>query len=111
MNTGGGAFVQQTEEDVGTLFRDSSAGLPDLVLADLDASGTLDAILSLPELGELSVLLNQGGAVFAPQVHVPLSVQPVRLFAGDLDGGRGVRRGRRAVRVQGNRRVPGIRHG
>src|SRR5688572_2335909 len=83
-NSGTGTFVQQSEELVGSPAM--SAWLPSVALTDLDGSGTLDLVLSVPDDEALSLLLNQGGGAFAPQLVVPVSTAPGQVLAGDLDG-------------------------
>ena len=57
-----------------------------LVEADLDSDGRLDVIVSNTFADAISVLLNQGGGVFAAPVGYAVPGHPNRVAVGDLDG-------------------------
>ena len=57
-----------------------------MAVADLNGDGRPDVVLTAPSaVGELSLIVNQGGA-FAPPLVSTLGAQPQQLFAGDFDG-------------------------
>ena len=62
------------------------AGVAGIAAADLDRDGDVDLATANQESKAASVLLNQGGAVFAPARSFPLGRAPRALIAADLDG-------------------------
>ncbi|WAS93165.1 FG-GAP repeat domain-containing protein [Nannocystis punicea] len=63
-----------------------SAAVSRVAVADLNADGQPDVVLTAPaEIGELSLVVNQGG-VFAPPLVSTLGQQTQQLFVGDFDG-------------------------
>src|SRR5262249_39494493 len=69
----------------------------DLTLADIDASGGLDIVVSNPLSGEVSVLRNQGGGAFAPAEGFRAGVG---LYGVERAGGR--------LRVRSQERTAGV---
>lgn len=57
-----------------------------MALVDLNADGRLDLVVSDFGADTVSVLLNQGGAVFGGRVAYPVGRGPLGLAVGDVDG-------------------------
>ncbi|MCY1012023.1 VCBS repeat-containing protein [Nannocystis pusilla] len=63
-----------------------SSGASRMAIADLNGDGRPDVVSTAPSaVGELSLVVNQGGVFAAPLVST-LGVEPQQLFAGDFDG-------------------------
>ena len=78
LNTGG-AFSSPVQLAVGS--RPYS-----IELGDLDGDGDLDIVVVNTQTDDISVLLNMGNAVFAPEIRYDVGNLPVDVALGDLDG-------------------------
>jgi hypothetical protein len=58
----------------------------DVVLADMDCDGDLDAAASNRDSNNVSVLANSGAGVFGPALHFAAGLAPETIIAADLDG-------------------------
>jgi hypothetical protein len=71
----------------GAALPHATAGGPtDIGLADLDADGDLDALVTCPTGQRLSVLLGHGDGSFAPKLDLAAGTVPLEVATGDWNG-------------------------
>jgi hypothetical protein len=55
-------------------------------VGDLNGDGKIDLAVANSQANTVSVLLNQGGGVFAPKVDYATGLQPQAVAVGDVSG-------------------------